>query len=117
MKKLIILISLACLVFAAHPGFAARGGKRGADQKAYEHASGNAMFNRVGDWFATRGKSREQKKAMIEERKIRRAEIRAMKKREEEAKKEQKRLRKTERKTEKIQKRLRLVVEQVMVGR
>jgi hypothetical protein len=95
MKKLITLMVVACFIFSAHPGFAARGGKKGADRKAYEQAGDRAVFHRASDWFATRGKSKEEKQAIIAEREAKRAEKRA----EKEAKRIEKMSRKEERKT------------------
>lgn len=86
MKKLILVTLVLSLVLVSGLAFAARGGVKGADEKAYEHASDNAIFNRIGDWFATRGKSKEAKEAIIEERKAKRAQKRA----EKEARKAQK---------------------------
>jgi hypothetical protein len=79
MRKLIVFVLAVSLLITAMPAFAARGGRKGADEKAYEHASEEAIFHRVGDWFATRGKSEEEKKAIIAERKAKRAAIRAQK--------------------------------------
>jgi len=47
--------------------------KKGASPAAYEHASDQAIFNRVGDWFATIGKSPEEKEAILAERRAKRA--------------------------------------------
>ena len=56
---------------AAAPGYAAKESP-GASATAYEHASDEAIFYRVGDWFATLGKSNEEKQAAIAERRARR---------------------------------------------
>ena len=66
------------LVFSATASFAAKDAK-GASAQAQEHASENAIFNRVGDWFATIGKSEEEKEKIIAERKVERAAKRAEK--------------------------------------
>lgn len=47
--------------------------KKGASATAYEHASDQAIFHRVGDWFATVGKTPEEKEAILMERKAKRA--------------------------------------------
>ena len=73
MKKTSIVIFLSLFIIIALPAFSAEEGKKGASSKAYEHASENAIFNRVGDWFATIGKSKEEKTKILEERKIERA--------------------------------------------
>ena len=72
--KLIILVSFVCI---ANPLLLAEDKEKGASQKAYEHASGNAIFNRISDWFATVGKSPEEKEAILKERKAQRAAQRA----------------------------------------
>jgi len=59
---------------------------KGASQQAYEHADDNAIFNRTADWFATIGKSAEEKEKILAERKA----DRAVKRAEKEAKKAQK---------------------------
>jgi hypothetical protein len=58
------------------PAYAAQ---KGASQTAMEKASDEAIFHRVGDWFATRGKSPEEAKAIKAERKAQRAAKRAQK--------------------------------------
>ena len=71
MKKILTLVLILSIAMSM-PVFAAKG-QRGASQKAYEHASDEAVFHRVGDWFATVGKSEKEKEAIIAERKGKRA--------------------------------------------
>jgi hypothetical protein len=78
MKKIMVLALAAMLVFSAGVSFAAKDGK-GASAQAYEHADDNAIFNRVGDWFATVGKSDEEKAKIKVQRKADRAVKRAEK--------------------------------------
>ena len=52
---------------------AAIAGNKGASRSAYEHASDQSIFNRIGDWFATVGKSDEEKQKILTERKAARA--------------------------------------------
>ena len=73
MKKIVALIVVLAFVLTAMPAFAAKGGTRGASQQAYDNASDKAVFNRVGDWFATRGKSPEEKEKIVAERDAKRA--------------------------------------------
>ena len=87
MKKVINLIILVSCLFIANPLLMAEEDTKGANQKAYEHPSENAVFNRVSDWFATIGKSEEEKQTILAERKAQRAARRA----EKEADKAQKR--------------------------
>jgi hypothetical protein len=72
MKKIAVLIlcslALTAVITPAH----AVKGRKGASDEAYEHASDQAIFNRVGDWFATLGKTEEEKEAIISERKSKR---------------------------------------------
>ena len=76
MRKIIVLLLVFVFVLGTVPGFAAQ---KGASAKAYEQASDEAVFHRVGDWFATRGKSAEEAKAIRADRKAERALKRAQK--------------------------------------
>ena len=77
MKQTFIIAVALLLTLAVRPVFAAEGGEKGASAKASEHASEQSIFNRVNDWFATRGKSPEEKASILQERKTERAEKRA----------------------------------------
>lgn len=72
MNKIIFLMVTICLTTAA-PVMAAPEGQKGASASAYEHASDNSIFNRTSDWFATVGKSQEEKDRIKAERQARRA--------------------------------------------
>ena len=63
MRRVLAFSLILALFVGAMPGFAARGGQKGASERAYEQASDQAVFHRVGDWFATRGKPEKEKKA------------------------------------------------------
>ena len=78
MRRILTFIIVVSLVATSMPAFAAKGSK-GASEKAMERASDEAIFHRIGDWFATRGKSEEEKKAVLAERKAKRAAKRAQK--------------------------------------
>lgn len=82
MKKLLVILVVLAIAFSAVPSFA----QKGASARAQEVASDEAIFHRVGDWFATRGKTPEEKQAILAERKAKRAAARA----EKEARKAQK---------------------------
>ncbi len=89
MKRVLIIIVLMLGVFLLTPALAqeeAAQKVKGASQQAYEHADDNAIFNRTADWFATIGKSAEEREKILAERKTERAAKRA----EKEAKKAQK---------------------------
>ena len=101
MKKVIAIIVVLSLVILSAPTFAAEGGRKGASARAYERASEKAMFHRVSDWFATRGKSEEEKEKILEEREAERARKRAEKKAEKAERKAEKKAEKAKRKTEK----------------
>lgn len=75
MKKLGVLFLLGAFILVANPGFA----QQGANEKALEHASDQAIFNRVGDWFATIGKKGAEKEKILAERKAQRTAKRAEK--------------------------------------
>lgn len=72
MKKLIVILIIFSLIAIPSVSFAAKGGERGASEQAYEHASDQAVFHRVGDWFATVGKSKEEKDKIKAERRAKR---------------------------------------------
>ncbi|MEA3488770.1 MAG: hypothetical protein U9R44_00305 [Candidatus Omnitrophota bacterium] len=79
MKRILTLLLVFTIVLGTVPAYAAQKGSKGASATAYEHASDEAVFHRVGDWFATRGKSEEEKQAILAERKAKRAAKRAQK--------------------------------------
>lgn len=79
MKKIAVALGLLLLLAGTSAAFAAKGGEKGASAQAYEHASDQSIFNRVGDWFATIGKSGEEKARILEERRAERARKRAQK--------------------------------------
>jgi len=72
LRKLIIILIMFSLVVIPSVSFAAKGGEKGASGQAYENASDQAIFNRVGDWFATVGKSKEEKDKIKAERRAKR---------------------------------------------
>lgn len=78
MRKILICVLAVILLISNMPVFAAQG-RKGASDRALERASDEAIFHRVGDWFATRGKSEEEKEAIIAERKAKRAQAKAEK--------------------------------------
>ena len=88
MKKLIVFAVILSLAMTSIPAFAAKG-RKGASDRAYEQASDEAVFHRVGDWFATVGKSEEEKAAIKAERKTART-VKRLKKEAEKKKKEMK---------------------------
>jgi len=101
MKRLVALLLVMAIAFSAAPAFAF--GEKGASTTAMEKASDEAVFHRVTDWFATRGKSPEEAKAIIAERKAKRAADRAQKeaaKAQKEAMKKQKELQQQMKKTQ-----------------
>jgi len=64
---------LAGLISSSIPVLAADGGQRGASASAYQHASDEAVFTRIGDWFATLGKSGFEKDSILLQRRTARA--------------------------------------------
>lgn len=102
MRKLMAIFVVTALIMGSAAAFAAQKGSKGASAKAYEHANDQAVFNRVSDWFATRGKSEAEKPDILQERSAIRAQKRAEKEAKragKEVKKEQKRIRKETRKS------------------
>ena len=59
---------LAGLIGSSASVLAADGGQSGASASAYQHASDEAVFNRIGDWFATLGKSGFEKDSILVQR-------------------------------------------------
>jgi len=77
MKRLLLMAVALLVLFTAIPSFAAEEGEKGASKEAYEHANRRSVFNRTSDWFATVGKSKEEKNKIREERNAKRAAQRA----------------------------------------
>lgn len=111
MKKIVALMVILALALTAMPAYAAKGGTRGASQKAYENASDKAVFNRVGDWFATRGKSPEEKEAIIAERDAKRAAKKAEKERKKIAKQAEREVKKFNKERKNSKKNIKTVTE------
>jgi len=74
MKKfaVIVLVLMLSVVFIDMASAQVKTVK-GPNAMAYEKASDESVINRVGDWFATRGKSDKEKQAILSERKVKRA--------------------------------------------
>lgn len=80
-KNLVILFTIMVIAILAIPTYAARSDEKGpASVRAYERASGQASFkqeesvgDKVGDWFATLGKPKEEKDRIMAERRALRA--------------------------------------------
>ncbi len=106
MKKVLVVIIILSLVIISMPVFAAEGGKKGASERAYERASPQAIFHRIEDWFATRGKSPEEKESILKERRAERA-VKRAEKEARKAQKETERVKKTaEKEVEKAKRKL-----------
>jgi hypothetical protein len=73
-KRYITILVLSVFA-AASPVFSQVSDKKMANpsQKVYERASSKSVFNRAEDWFATVGKSAEEKEKITAERNMRRA--------------------------------------------
>ncbi len=61
MKKIRILLVLVFVLFHVPVAIAAKGGKKGASDKAFEHANEKARFKRDPDWFNKIGNQKEDK--------------------------------------------------------
>jgi hypothetical protein len=101
MKPLFTVILTLSLLIMNTPAHAGDEGAKGASSTAYEHASDQSVFNRAGDWFATIGKSPEEKEAILEQRRQERAARRAEKEMRKTEKADEKEMRKTEKADEK----------------
>src|SRR3989338_9007778 len=84
---------LAGLIGSSASVLAADGGQSGASASAYQHASDEAVFNRIGDWFATLGKSGFEKDSILVQRRTARVAGRARRAVEHQAKHAEKGLR------------------------
>ena len=73
MKKVIAIVLAIMFVAGTMNAYAAPQGVKSASTMGMEKASDEAVFNRVGDWFATRGKSDVEKKQILAQRKAKRA--------------------------------------------
>ena len=73
MKEFLMIMAVLVLASTSSPSLAAEKDEKGPSQSAYEHASERSVFNRIGDWFSTVGKSEEEKGRIMEERKARRS--------------------------------------------
>ncbi len=89
MKKISLFLIL-CMFVLNFPLLTVEAGDKGASEKAMENASEDAVFHRMGDWFATVGKSDEEKAAIKAERREKRRLKREKKKAEKEAKRAEK---------------------------
>ncbi|MFO8052887.1 MAG: hypothetical protein R6U54_02865 [Candidatus Omnitrophota bacterium] len=105
MKKLILVFTALVFLTISAPVFSAEDGKKGASSKAQEQASQQSIFNRVGDWFATVGKSEEKKKKILKERKQKRAQEKAEEKAEKMQRKAEEKAEKAKEKAEEMEKR------------
>jgi hypothetical protein len=79
MKKLIMVLLVAAMALTVSPAFSQQKDARGASATAMEKADDQAIFHRVSDWFATRGKSPEEAKAIRASRQAERGAQRAQK--------------------------------------
>ena len=59
---------LAWLISSSTPVLAVDSGQSGTSMSAHQHASDEAMFTRIGDWFATLGKSGFEKESILVQR-------------------------------------------------
>jgi CRISPR/Cas system CMR-associated protein Cmr5 small subunit len=79
MKKIVIMFLVLAVAFAATPAFSQDRAGRGASATAMEKASDQAIFHRVSDWFATRGKTPEEARDIRVQRQAERTAVRAQK--------------------------------------
>jgi len=95
MKKVLALLLILVFALGTIPAFSAPLGQKGASAQALANASDESVFNRVGDWFATRGKSDTEKQQILAERKVKRTAEKVQK----EAQRQKKELEKQAKKT------------------
>jgi len=68
MKRSLVIVIALVLTLISVPCFAAEGGQKGASGKASERASQKSIFNRVNDWFSSKGKAGKQEKTSEKKR-------------------------------------------------
>ncbi|MFH1645038.1 MAG: hypothetical protein ABIB11_01320 [Candidatus Omnitrophota bacterium] len=101
MRKFFVYGFVALFLFVSLPVCSVEAKEKGASAMAYEHASDEAVFHRVGDWFATVGKSDEEKAKIKAQRRDERETKRMEKKMQQEEKRLQKQLKKQKSKSKK----------------
>ena len=94
MKKLIALILVLSFALAV-PAFAAPKDMKAPGTKAVASVGDDSAVDKVGDWFATRGKSSDEKQKILMERKAKRAVEKAQKQADKKAKEMKKQAEKT----------------------
>ena len=98
MRKIFFACVVLCILCAAGFAFADDAGAQAATADVSVDASGQvSVFARMGDWFATVGRSEQEQERIMEHRRARRSEKHA----EKEARKARKRARKAQEKAEK----------------
>jgi ElaB/YqjD/DUF883 family membrane-anchored ribosome-binding protein len=98
-KRLVLLIFLGFFAVTIINSVYAQQPQKGASAQAYEHASEQSVFNRVGDWFATIGKSGAEKEKILQQRRAQREAKRIRKQTNQESEAAQKQLREESRRT------------------
>lgn len=66
--RIVLGMLLGGLISSSAPALAADGGQSGANVSAYQHAGAEALFTRIGDWFATLGTSGFEKDSILVQR-------------------------------------------------
>ena len=78
MKKAAVLVVLICFAFCAVPALDSYA--QGKSAISSKELTDDSVVDKVGDWFATRGKSDAEKQKMLSQRKANRVARRAQKK-------------------------------------
>ncbi len=68
MGRITVGMLLAGLISSSIPVLSVDGGQSGASASAYQRASDEAVFTRIGDWLATFGKSGFEKESILVQR-------------------------------------------------
>jgi len=90
MKKLLALAVLVCFALSAVPALEACA--QGKSTVSSKELTDDSVVDKVGDWFATRGKSDAEKQKLLAQRKANRVVARAQKKIERQKKQSDKKL-------------------------
>ena len=90
MRKLVIIAVLACFALSLAPAVTSYA--QGKSAISAKELTDDSAIDKVGDWFATRGKSDAEKQKLLAQRKANRVAARAQKKLEKQKKQAEKKM-------------------------
>ena len=99
MRKLVVIAVLACFALSFAPAVTSYA--QGKSAISAKELTDDSAIDKVGDWFATRGKSDAEKQKVLAQRKANRVAARAQKKIEKQKREAQKKMQKQQKSMEK----------------